>query len=118
MDAAKQWALEGLVNGLERLGSVLGEAAGVRLERVRAELLGAVAARDKGDPAEVKSRIGRAMEELAILGESLDPAEGMAMRALAEQFVSGLDRGDSDAVERNLDEIQARTGRPKERKEM
>ncbi len=118
MNADRQWALEGLAGGLQELEKVLGSAAVPVLRSVRAHLLAALAARDRGDRDGLKQAIARAMDELSGLGQSLDPAEGAMMKALSEQFRSGMAAEDRDAMERNLDRIQARTGQPKQRKEM
>jgi hypothetical protein len=112
-DERRLWALEGLVAGLEELRVVLGPQVGPTLEAIRDRLLRAVAARDGGDRVAAARQVGEAMQQLAGLGDRLDPAEGAMMRALASAFQGGLQRGDREVIERSLDVIQSRAGTPR-----
>ena len=109
----RQWPLERLAHGIDELKTVLGAGTAPRVERVKQQLIEAMAARDRGDRTATLAAIAEAMAELAKLGEGLDAAEGAMMRAVAAAFVGGMARDDRDAVERNLSLIQARAGTPK-----
>ncbi len=111
-DGDRRWAIEGLVGGLDELATVLGPQVAPQIERVRGELVRAVSERDKGNRQEAILGIGQAMARLAALGDELGESEGALMRALAEQFVGGLGRGDRGAVEENLQRIQNKAGVP------
>ena len=107
--------LEAVVTQLDALGTMLGIDAVPRLEAVRAGLIAALAARDRGDVVGAVDHIGHAMDHMTALADQLDPAEGTLMRALAQKFRAALQRGDlaqakqgaavmfekSGAVERN-----------------
>ncbi|MFQ5351661.1 MAG: hypothetical protein ACE5D3_01155 [Candidatus Binatia bacterium] len=111
----RRWALERFINGVDELETVLGEGAGPAVERVKGELLGAMAARDRGDREASLGSIARAMDELARLGDGLGGSEGDLMRRLSTALLSGLDAGDREIVELNLGRIEARAGLRKKR---
>jgi len=108
----RRWAIEGLVGGLDELAGLLGPRAAAQIDAVRSELVGALGERDKGNRKEAISGIGKAMARLAALGDEFGAAEGALMRAMAEQFVAGLGRGDRVMVEENLQRIQDKAGVP------
>ena len=87
-------AIEQVVSRLSELEIVLGDAARAVIPVVRARLIEAVAARDRGDTPTAIATIGQAMDELAGLADRLDPAEALLMRALAQRFRVALTRGD------------------------
>ena len=112
-DTERQWPLERLLVGIDELKVVLGPSVTPHVERVKASLLEALAARDRGDRGASLEAIARAMAALAQLGDGLDSAEGAMMRAVAGAFVAGLAREDREAVEASRDVIQSRAGTPK-----
>src|SRR5512140_2520009 len=83
-------AIDSVVSRLGELEVVFGPAAKPVIDGVRSLLLEALAARDRGDGATTVTRIGQAMDRLAGLANDLDPAEGMLMRVVAEQFRAAL----------------------------
>ncbi len=98
---------------LARLGElevVLGPHARPHVERIRAALIAAMAARDRGDEAGAVREIGAAMECLASLAETLDLGEAAAMRQLAATVGRALLRGDSAEARRAAEVIFARSG--------
>jgi len=107
--------MESFVGRLGELRTVLGEEVAPVLEKVRAELLGALAARDRGDLPEAGVRLATAMAALATLGDRLDAGEGALMRAMTAEFIRSMARGDTDEMERGIDRIQARAGTPKQK---
>lgn len=111
--AQRRWALESFLSRFDELERVLGPDVAPVLGRVREELAAGVAERARGRDDAALERIGRAMADLAALGDTIGPAEGALMRALTEQFVRDLSQGDANAAEVSLDRIQAQAGRPK-----
>jgi hypothetical protein len=112
-DDERQWPLERLLFGIDELKVVLGPDVAPQVESVKALLVRALAARDRGDrPASLQAMAG-AMAELARLGDSLDSSEGAMMRAVSAAFVAGLAREDREAVESSLSVIQSKAGKPK-----
>ena len=109
----RQWPIERLVGGIDELRTVLGADVGPAVDRVKAELIGAMAARDRGDRDEALTAIARGMGELAALGDRLGEAEGAMMRAVTAAFIGGMARDDRDAVESNLEAIESRAGTPR-----
>jgi hypothetical protein len=94
-------ALETLVTRLGDLELVLGTHIGPTLASVRALLIAAMAARDRGDTPRAVDQIGQAMDQLIALADQLDPAEAMLMRALAHNFRAALLRGDEAQVKQS-----------------
>jgi hypothetical protein len=103
-------ALGTLVSRLPELELVLGPAAKPRLESVRLLLQEAIAAHADGDVPRAMHRIGRAMDTLAQLADSLDPHEAMMMRALSAQFRQALLRGDHNEVQRTSNLMREKSG--------
>ncbi|MBI5504239.1 MAG: hypothetical protein HY899_05535 [Deltaproteobacteria bacterium] len=114
-DKERRWAMESFLGRLGELRVVLGDDVVPVLDRVRAELLAGLAARDRGDLPEAGVRLARAMAELATLGDRLGDAEGALMRVVTAEFIRSMAHGDADAMERGVDRIQARAGTPKKR---
>jgi len=108
----RRWAIEGLVRGLDELAGLLGPRAAGEIAAIQRELIAALSERDKGNHQQAVSGIGKAMARLAALGDEFGAAEGALMRALAEQFVAGLGRGDRALMEENLQRIQDKAGVP------
>lgn len=87
-------ALDTVISGLSELEAVLGSQAAPVLGGIRATLIAAMAARDRGDVPGAIREIGKAMDRLTALADQLDPAEAVLMRALAQRFRIALLRGD------------------------
>ena len=87
-------ALEKVVEGLAELEATLGPQLGAGVAAVRAILIAAMAARDRGDVPGAILQIGDAMDRLSRLADSLDPGEAVLMRALAQSVRTALLRGD------------------------
>lgn len=109
-------ALEQLVEGLGELGTVLGEHARPVIEAVRARLVEAMAARDRGDPVAALAAVGAAMEQLASLAARLDPGEAALMRAVSAQFQKALLRGNVPEAKQGLDVMFERSGAREKKK--
>jgi hypothetical protein len=88
-------ALESVATRLGELESVLGTHIAPALGAVRAALIGAMAARDRGDATGSVQQIGDAMDRLAALADQLDPGEAALMRTVAQSFRRALLRGDT-----------------------
>jgi len=108
------WAIERLAGGLGELVTVIGPEAAPVVERVKARLIEAMAARDDGRSPEALTALAAAMADLVELGDRLDPAEGAMMRMLVSAFIEGLGAGDREQVEAGLQRIQEKTGTPHE----
>jgi hypothetical protein len=103
-------ALETLLTRLPELQIVLGPQAKRGVESVRLLLQEAVAARAGGDVPRVMQCIGKAMDALSQLAESLDPHEAMLMRMLAAQFRQALQGGDTGAARQVSDMMREKSG--------
>jgi len=112
-DEERQWPIERFVGGVDELKNVLGADVAPAVERTKAELIRAIAARDNGDRDAALVSIAKAMGELAGLGDRLGGAEGQMMRAVTAAFIGGLARDDRDTVERNLAKIESQAGTPR-----
>lgn len=88
-------ALESVTTRLDELQAVLGPRVAPVLAAVRAALISAMAARDRGDRSGTVQQIGDAMDRLAALADQLDPDEAALMRSVAHNFRSALLRGDA-----------------------
>ena len=102
--------LEQLIGGLAELEQVFGPPARDLIPAVRARLIEAMAARDRGDGAAAMQAIGAAMEGLARLADQLDPRDAMQMRTVAERFQAALLRGDAPEAKQGLDTMFERSG--------
>ncbi|HEX7408995.1 MAG TPA: hypothetical protein VF515_15300 [Candidatus Binatia bacterium] len=91
-------ALEAVVTRLGELEVVLGTQVAPTLAAVRATLVAAMSARDRGDVPAAIGHIGQAMDRLTALADQLDPAEATLMRALAGTFRAALLQGDESRV--------------------
>jgi hypothetical protein len=87
--------LESVTTQLDQLQAVLGSHVAPALTAVRAALISAMAARERGDKAGAVQQIGAAMDRLAALADQLDPDEATLMRAVAHGFRDALLRGDT-----------------------
>jgi hypothetical protein len=93
--------LETVVTRLRELEVVLGKEVGPAIAEVQSTLIGAMAARDRGDVPGAIAQIGQGMDRLAALADRLDPAEATLMRGLAQTFRQALLRGDEAAAKQS-----------------
>jgi hypothetical protein len=110
-------ALEQVLDGLGELRTVLGDAAVPVIDAVRARLIEAMAARDRGDPAAALAAVGDAMDRLAALADRLDPGEAALMRAVSVQFRAALLRGNVPEARHGLDVMFDRSGARERKKD-
>ncbi len=103
-------ALEQLVAGLAELELVLGDDGKRLVPLIRERLIEAMAARDRGDSAAMVASVGRAMKELAAVGDRLGSDEGQLMTMLAQRFEGALLRGDLSEAKRDMDVMFDRSG--------
>lgn len=103
-------ALEGVVLRLGELERVFGPAVRSVIEAVRADLIAAMAARDRGDAPGAVRAIGSAMGRLSDVAEKLDPADASLMRHLAAVFRTALLQGDAAAARASADAMLDRSG--------
>ena len=103
-------ALEAFITRLGDLELVLGNQIAPVLNGVRADLIAAMAARDRGDRAGAIAQIGTAMDRLSALAEQLDPGEAVLMRALAQSFRTALLRGDRSQAQQGAVAMLERSG--------
>jgi len=103
-------ALEAVVTRLGELEVVLGAHVAPTLTSIRASLIAAMAARDRGDAPGAVQQIGHAMDRLSALADQLDPAEAMLMRLLAQSFRTALLRGDEHQVKESTTAMFQKSG--------
>ncbi|MBI1813468.1 MAG: hypothetical protein HYR72_00675 [Deltaproteobacteria bacterium] len=103
-------AIEQVIARLSELEIVLGEPARAAIPAVRARLIEAMAARDRGDAPAALARVGLAMDNLAALADRLDPAEAMLMRAVAQRFRAALAQGDESTAKQAAADMFAQSG--------
>lgn len=103
-------AIDAVVSRLGELEVVFGPQAQPVIQAVRATLLEAMAARERGDGATSIARIGQAMDRLAGLAAHMDPAEAVLMRTVAEQFRAALLRQDTAQARQTADVMFERSG--------
>lgn len=103
-------ALEQMLAGLTQLQLLLGDAGRSLVLSVRARLIEAMAARDRGDTVAMLEAIGRAMNELATVGDRLSPGDGPLMAMMANRFKDALLRGDMGEAKKDLDVMFDQSG--------
>lgn len=103
-------ALEMLFARMKELKVVLGPGAGAEIDAVAEALREGLAARQRGDVGAAVARIGQGMERLAALASRGDPAEGAAMRAVAEHFRHALGQGAVGDAKAAADVMRVRSG--------
>jgi hypothetical protein len=103
-------ALEVLFGRIGELKVVLGPAAAPGVDEVERLLREGLAARERGDPSAAVVRIAQAMDLLATLAATADPAEGALMRAMAERFRQALGRGALGEARETAEVMRARSG--------
>ncbi len=114
LDSALDDPLLKLSDTLGELEMIIGDKARPVVAEVRARLLEAVASRRDRGPAVTLEVIHRAMETLAALAAQLDPAEGLAMRAIAERFTHALAAGDKGTAKKVVNLMRHRAGDPRD----
>src|SRR5215469_8498068 len=104
-----------------RLGESLGElevtigpVARPVIAEVRTRLAEAAARQKNGDTAGAIAIIRGAMERLASLAITLDPAEAVLMRMLSEHFTNALSIGDKNAAKGTVNLMRHKAGDPKD----
>ncbi len=108
-------SLEALIAGFGDLATALGPHAGAGLGRIKARLEQAVSMRGDGRVEEAVGQVLTAMQELAQLATTLDPAEAQAMQALASTFQSALRGGKPANAAESVDAMRERSGAKKKR---
>lgn len=108
--AAIPQAIAAVVDRLQELEIVIGPQAAPVVAAVRATLIGAMAARDRGDASTALVDIGNAMDRLAALADELDPQDAELMRLLAVSFRNALLRGDTSRAKQDAAVMFARSG--------
>lgn len=102
-----------------RLGESLGElevtigpAARPVIAEVRTRMAEAVASHRKGETRRAIEIIRSAMERLAALANTLDPAEAVLMRTMSEHFSNALRVGDKDKAKNAVSVMRHKAGDP------
>ncbi len=103
-----------LADTLRELEVTMGPAAQPVIAEIRTRLVEALALRDKGDVAAGITTIRQAMEQLAALAGTLDPAEGALMNAIAQRFASALSQDDRGTAKESVNFMRHRAGDPKD----
>ena len=103
-----------LGEGLGELEVTIGPAARPLIAELRTRLAEAAARGQNGDPAGAVDIIRNAMERLALLAGTLDPAEAMLMRMMSEHFNNALRIGDKDAARNAVNTMRHKAGDPKD----
>jgi hypothetical protein len=103
-------ALEVLVSRIPELRVMFGERGAAAMAAVEDDLRLALGARGRGDPGQAVSLLARAMDRLAALADTLDPAEGTLMRALVERFRHALSRGRASEARQAADAMREKSG--------
>jgi hypothetical protein len=109
-------AIEAVAMRIDELVNVFGPAARPLLASVGDGLRRAMASRDRGDRPQALREIGAAMDRLAQLADSLDPAEATMMRAVAHSFRTALGRGDDAQAKQDAAAMFERSGAVEKKK--
>ncbi len=110
-------ALEDVLLRLDELLVVFGSSVAGTLGAIRASLLEAIAARDRGDRPVAIGAVGKAMDALSSLADHLDPTEAAMMRAMAQSFRAALLRGDYAGAKETADVMRHKSGAVERKKE-
>ncbi|MBV8451650.1 MAG: hypothetical protein JOZ29_05180 [Deltaproteobacteria bacterium] len=103
-----------LGESLGELEVTIGQAARPIIAEVRTRLVEAAARQKNGDTTGAIAVIRGAMERLALLAGTLDPAEAMLMRMLSEHFSKALSIGDKNAAKDAVNLMRHKAGDPKD----
>lgn len=99
---------------LGELEVTIGPAARPVVVEIRTRLAAATARQKNGDTPGAISIIRDAMQQLASLAASLDPAEAMLMRMISEHFSNALRIGDKDTARSTVNIMRHKAGDPKD----
>jgi hypothetical protein len=102
--------IEAVVTRLAELETVLGPQIAPVLDAVRAALVSAMAARDRGDLPRAVEQVSQAMHRLASFADGLDPTEATLMRALVQTFRTALLRGDRSEAQQSATQMFEKSG--------
>jgi hypothetical protein len=103
-------ALDAFFSRIGELKAMLGPGGAPGVDAVADTLREGLAARDRGDVPTAVARIAEAMDGLAELATSADPAEGAMMRAVAEYFRAALGRGAVGEAREAAEHMRQRSG--------
>ncbi len=103
-----------LSEGLRELEVTIGPAARPVIAEVRTRLAEAAARQKNGDIPGALAVMRGAMERLASLTGTLDPAEAMLMRMLTDHFSNALSIGDKTAAKNAVNVMRHKAGDPKD----
>ena len=103
-------ALEAFFSRIGELKAMLGPAAAPGVDAVAETLREGLAARERGDASAAVTLIAEAMDRLAALAATADPAEGAMMRAVAEHFRGALGRGAVGEAREAAEHMRERSG--------
>jgi hypothetical protein len=103
-------AIESVVTRLGELEIAFGAAVKPVIEAVRADLIEAMALRDRGDLRGALLRIGAAMDRLASVAGRLDAGEATLMRAAVQAFRAALGRASESEAKRGAAIMFERSG--------
>ncbi len=101
-------------DALGELEVTIGVASRPAVVLIRQKLVEAAAARSNGDASGGVQALHQAMEQLAALAGTLDPAEGALMNLIAQRLTSALALNDRDAAKDSVNFIRHRAGDPKD----
>ena len=103
-----------LGENLGELEVTIGPAARPIIADVKTRLAEAVARQKNGDTAGAFGIVRDAMERLASLAATLDPAEAMLMQTMSDYFSNALRIGDKDAARNAVNLMRHKAGDPKD----
>lgn len=103
-----------LGESLGELEVIIGPAARPIIAEVRTRLSEALGRQKNGDTSGAIAVIRRAMEGLASLAGTLDPAEATLMRMLSAHFSNALSIGDKNAAKDAVNTMRHKAGDPKD----
>ncbi len=114
IDSASFDSFVSLGESLGELEVTIGPAARPVIAEVRTRLAEAAARQRNGDMPGALAVIRGAMERLASLTGTLDPAEAMLMRMLTDHFSNALSIGDKTAAKNAVNVMRHKAGDPKD----
>jgi hypothetical protein len=103
-----------LAGDLGELEIIIGPSARPIIAEVRTRLLEAAARQKNGDRQGALGVIRGAMERMASLAATLDPAEATLMRMLSQHFSDALRIGDKNAAKDTVNIMRHKAGDPKD----
>jgi hypothetical protein len=103
-----------LGESLGELEVTMGPVARPVIAELRTRLAEAVASHRNGDTRKAIDIIRGAMERLAALASTLDPAEAVLMRTMSEHFSNALRVGDKHTAKNAVNVMRHKAGDPKD----